>query len=86
MAAVRDILTELRMAPQQACYLGDDLPDLAVLEAVGLGVAVADACTEVRHAAQYVAALGGGAGAVREVVEMILKAQARWDDLIQSYR
>ena len=69
----------------QVCYIGDDLPDLPVVRAVGLGVAVADACAEVREAAHYVTELRGGPGAVRETIEMILKAQGRWDDLIQKY-
>ncbi|MBU4273394.1 MAG: HAD hydrolase family protein [Planctomycetes bacterium] len=86
LAAMQDILGRLRLEPAQVCYIGDDLPDLAAVRAAGLGVAVADACEELRQEADYVAALGGGAGAVREVVEMILKAQARWEDLIQVYR
>jgi 3-deoxy-D-manno-octulosonate 8-phosphate phosphatase (KDO 8-P phosphatase) len=85
-AAVRNILAELQLAPAHVCYLGDDLPDLSVFRIVGLGVAVADACPEVREAAHHVTSHGGGAGAVRETVEMILKAQSRWEDLIQSYR
>jgi YrbI family 3-deoxy-D-manno-octulosonate 8-phosphate phosphatase len=79
------ILAQLRLEPRQACYIGDDLPDLPVMRAVGLGVAVADACGEVREAAHYVSQLRGGDGAVRETIEMILKAQRRWDDLIQKY-
>ncbi len=71
---------------QQVCYLGDDLPDLPVVRALGLGVAVADACAELRQAAHYVTAAAGGGGAVRETVELILKAQHRWDDVIQTYR
>jgi 3-deoxy-D-manno-octulosonate 8-phosphate phosphatase (KDO 8-P phosphatase) len=86
VAAMRGILKELRLSPEQTCYLGDDLPDLPVIRAVGLGVAVADACQELRQAAHYVTSLGGGAGAVRETVELILKAQSRWEDLIQAYR
>jgi 3-deoxy-D-manno-octulosonate 8-phosphate phosphatase (KDO 8-P phosphatase) len=49
-------------------------------------VAVADACAELRQAAHYVTAAPGGAGAVRETVELVLKAQHRWDDVIQTYR
>ena len=85
LAAVRQILAELGLKPQQTCYLGDDLPDLSAVRAVGLGVAVADACSELHQAAHYVTTAGGGAGAVRETVELILKAQRRWDDVIQSY-
>lgn len=86
LATVLEILRELDLAPVQACYIGDDLPDLPAVRTVGLGVAVADACAELREAAHYVTAAAGGAGAVREVVELILKAQGRWQDLIQPYR
>ena len=85
LAALQQILDELGLKPEQTCYLGDDLPDLPPVRAVGLGVAVADACGELRRAAQYVTTAGGGSGAVRETVEMILKAQRRWDDVIQTY-
>ena len=86
LTTARSMLAELGLRPEQACYVGDDLPDLPVALSVGLAVAVADACEELRAAAHYVTRLPGGAGAVRETVEMILKAQRRWEDLIQSYR
>ena len=86
LATTLEILAEHGLTPQQACYIGDDLPDLRAIRAVGLGVAVADACAEVREAAAYVTQVPGGGGAVREVVELILKAQRRWDDVIQAYR
>jgi len=82
---VKEILDELDLSPEQACYLGDDLPDLPAVGYVGLGVAVADACEELRQAAHYVTSKPGGCGAVRETIEMILKAQRRWEDVIQSY-
>ena len=86
LATAMEILVEFGLSPQQACYLGDDLPDVRVIRAVGLGVAVADACAEAREAAAYVTLARGGGGAVREVVELILKAQRRWDDVIQGYK
>lgn len=82
---VKEILGELGLSPEQVCYLGDDLPDLPAVRYVGLGVAVADACEELRRAAHYVTSRPGGAGAVRETVELILKAQRRWEEVIQSY-
>jgi 3-deoxy-D-manno-octulosonate 8-phosphate phosphatase (KDO 8-P phosphatase) len=85
LAALCQILDELGLEPRQACYVGDDLPDLRAIRAAGLGVAVADACQEVRQAALYVTTLTGGSGAVRETIEMILKAQRRWNDAIQAY-
>jgi 3-deoxy-D-manno-octulosonate 8-phosphate phosphatase (KDO 8-P phosphatase) len=85
LATLQQILDELGLQPRQACYIGDDLPDLPAVRAAGLGVAVADACGELRQAAHYVTTLGGGGGAVRETIEMILKAQRRWEDIIQAY-
>jgi 3-deoxy-D-manno-octulosonate 8-phosphate phosphatase (KDO 8-P phosphatase) len=86
LKAMRGILDELRLPASQVCYLGDDLPDMPVVRAAGLGVAVADACAELREEAHYVTAASGGSGAVRETVELILKAQTRWEDLIKTYR
>lgn len=85
LSAVREILAELRLQAEQMCYIGDDLPDLAVVRLAGLGVAVADACAELRQAAHYTTHLPGGHGAVRETIELILKSQRRWEDLIQKY-
>ncbi len=85
LAAAGEILEELGLGLKQLCYIGDDLPDLPVVRAAGLGVAVADAAAELRQAADYVTTAPGGAGAVRETIEMILKTQRRWDDLIQAY-
>jgi YrbI family 3-deoxy-D-manno-octulosonate 8-phosphate phosphatase len=85
LPALRDVMAELKLAPEQVCFIGDDLTDLAPIRNVGLGVAVADAADEVRTAAHHVTRLGGGRGAVRELVETILKAKRRWDDLVQAY-
>ncbi|MDZ7619930.1 MAG: HAD hydrolase family protein [Patescibacteria group bacterium] len=85
LAAVRDVAESLNLTLEQVCYLGDDLPDLPVVAAVGLGVAVADACGELRRAASYVTERPGGTGAVRETIELILQSQRRWGDVVQSY-
>jgi YrbI family 3-deoxy-D-manno-octulosonate 8-phosphate phosphatase len=85
LTTAKQIMTELGLKRHQVCYLGDDLPDLPVVRAVGLGVAVADGCAELRQAAHYVTTAAGGAGAVRETIELILKAQRHWDDVIQTY-
>ncbi|MEX0939154.1 MAG: HAD hydrolase family protein [Pirellulales bacterium] len=85
LIAVQQILDELNLSAEQACYVGDDLNDLPVIRSVGLGVAVADAADEVRQAAHYTTSMDGGRGAVRETVELILKNQHRWDDLIRRY-
>ena len=70
-------LAELKLEPRNLCYIGDDLPDLEVVQRAGLGVAVADACSELREAAGLITRTPGGQGAVREVVERILQAQQR---------
>ncbi len=85
LTATREIMQELGLTPEKVCYIGDDLIDLAAVQFVGLGVAVADACPEVRQAAHLVTSAAGGHGAVRETIEVILKAQKRWDDLVQKY-
>lgn len=82
---VQEIIRDCGLAPEQVCYIGDDLTDLPVIRHVGLGAAVADAVAEVRAAAAYTTQLSGGQGAVRELIEMILKAKSRWDDAIQRY-
>lgn len=83
--AVREIAAALGLALEQVSYLGDDLPDLPAVTAVGFGVAVGNACAELRRAACYVTQLPGGAGAVRETIELILRSQRRWDGVIQNY-
>ncbi len=74
----RSLVDELELALRQVCYIGDDLPDLPVLQAVGLAACPADAAVEVRDAVHLVTHAPGGRGAVREVVEVILKTQGRW--------
>lgn len=85
LAALHRMLSDLGLRPEQACFIGDDLPDLPVVMTVGLGVAVADACAELREAAHYTTTTAGGHGAVRETIEHILKAQQRWSSLVQAY-
>jgi len=85
LPAVKELLRELKLTPSQMCYVGDDLPDLPLLRFAGVGVAVADAAPELREAALYVTQLPGGRGAVREIIEVLLKAKNRWEDLVRSY-
>ena len=79
------ILDELNLTPEQVCYIGDDLTDLALLETVGLSASVSDGAPEVRNSVHLVTKSPGGVGAIRELVEAILKGQKRWDELLQSY-
>jgi 3-deoxy-D-manno-octulosonate 8-phosphate phosphatase (KDO 8-P phosphatase) len=85
LSATKQVMEQLELEPSQVCYIGDDLPDLPVIHFVGLGIAVADAVPEVREAADAVTKLWGGRGAVREVVEALLKSKQRWHDLIRKY-
>jgi YrbI family 3-deoxy-D-manno-octulosonate 8-phosphate phosphatase len=86
LTAVREILDELKLEPSEACYVGDDLPDLAAIRYVGLGVAVADACDEVRQAAAHRTQAVGGDGAVRELIELVLKSQGKWMQVVRMYQ
>ncbi len=83
--AFADTLAQAQVTNDEVAFVGDDLTDLPLMVQSGLAVAVADAVAEVRAHAHYVTKAKGGTGAVREVVELILKAQGRWDDLVESY-
>jgi 3-deoxy-D-manno-octulosonate 8-phosphate phosphatase (KDO 8-P phosphatase) len=82
LVALETILTEAGVTADECCFIGDDLGDVGVMRQVGLAVAVADAADNTKAAAHYVTTLNGGKGAVREVIELILKAQGRWDEVI----
>lgn len=82
LVALEAVLTEGEVTADECCFIGDDLGDVGVMRQVGLAVAVADAADDTKVAAHYVTTLAGGAGAVREVIELILKAQGRWDEVI----
>jgi 3-deoxy-D-manno-octulosonate 8-phosphate phosphatase (KDO 8-P phosphatase) len=81
----RKLLAALKLEPRQVCYVGDDLLDLPVLRAAGLAACPADAVAEVRAVAQLVTEAPGGRGAVREVVETVLRNQGGWNDLVGRY-
>jgi len=80
LPAAIDVMKQCGVEPSQVCYIGDDLPDLAVMRHVALGVAPADASPEVRQAAKWVLRSSGGAGCVRELVERLLKSKSRWEE------
>ena len=83
--AFADVLAQAGVANAEVAYIGDDLNDIPLMLQSGLGVAVADAALETRERAHYVTEALGGFGAVREVIELILKSQDRWDDLIKDF-
>jgi 3-deoxy-D-manno-octulosonate 8-phosphate phosphatase (KDO 8-P phosphatase) len=79
------LLLEAQVDESEVAFIGDDLADIPLLRRAELAVAVADAVVETRAVAHYVTQLPGGQGAVREVVELILKAQGRWHELVEDY-
>lgn len=80
------LLEECRLRADQICYMGDDLPDLPILRMAGLSACPADAAVEVLAEAHVVSTAGGGRGAVREVIELILKHQDVRHDLVEHHR
>ena len=85
LEAYEALKERLGLQDEQIAYVGDDLPDLPVMRKVGLSVAVANARPEVLAAADLITETPGGEGAVREVAELILKAQGKWDDIMARY-
>lgn len=85
MIPFRRILRRFRVAPEEACFIGDDLIDLPVLKRVGLAVSVPNAVQEVRSCAHYITSVPGGRGAVREICDMILKSQGKWELATSKY-
>jgi YrbI family 3-deoxy-D-manno-octulosonate 8-phosphate phosphatase len=85
LAEVQAIATAMGLRPDEIAYVGDDLPDVPTIRYSGLGIAVADAPEEVREAADYVTSVPGGRGAVREVVELMLKNTGRWETAVRKY-
>jgi 3-deoxy-D-manno-octulosonate 8-phosphate phosphatase (KDO 8-P phosphatase) len=79
------IADSLLLEDEQVAYMGDDVLDLPVLVRVGLAAAPADAVEAVRSRVHWVSRCQGGAGAARELIELILRAQGRWDPLVASY-
>jgi 3-deoxy-D-manno-octulosonate 8-phosphate phosphatase (KDO 8-P phosphatase) len=85
LPAYRKLLEEAGLADAEVCYIGDDLPDIPPMRVAGLPVAPADATAEVKKFAAYVTTAPGGRGAVREVADLLLKAQGKWDTLMARY-
>lgn len=85
LKAFDEILDRLKLAPDQAAYMGDDIIDLPVMKRSGFSATVPDAADEVRERADYVSKKPGGGGAAREVCELILKAQDKWEEALSPY-
>jgi len=80
-----EVLAEMALAPDQVAVVGDDLTDVPMARVCGFSVAVADAVEELKSVASYTTKLPGGAGCVREVVELILKAAGKWPGILKRY-
>lgn len=82
---LEQILADAKIEAGAVAYAGDDLTDVVILRRVGLAIATANARDEVKRAAHYVTGACGGRGAIREVAELLLKAQNRWGEILQHY-
>ena len=85
LPALKKLLEQIGLSPEKVAYVGDDLPDLPAIRYAGFGVAVANAVDEVKQHADYVTTRPGGNGAVREVIEYILKNAGKWEQLMKRY-
>lgn len=83
--AFAEIVADAGLTNDEVAFAGDDLTDIPLMAKCGLALAVADGAAETRAHAHYVTQARGGCGAVREMVELILKSQGRWDDLLKHY-
>ena len=82
MTAFEECMQKAGVTAEETAYMGDDLPDLPLALRAGLSVAVADAAAELKAACHFVTTARGGEGSAREVIELILKAQGRWEEAI----
>ncbi|MGB7347819.1 MAG: HAD-IIIA family hydrolase [Pirellulaceae bacterium] len=82
--AAQSMLDSIGCRPDQVCYIGDDLPDVPIMKSVGLAVAPADAANDARDNAHWILQSSGGQGAVRELVERLLRAQNKWEAHVPS--
>ena len=85
LAAYETFLKRFRLAHEQVCAIGDDMMDLPILRRAGLAVAVPNAVEEVKAVCHYVTSRSGGRGAVREVIDFILKTKGLWEEAVRPY-
>jgi len=82
---LEQILQDSRIPAEEVAYIGDDLTDIVIMKRVGFGVAVGNARPEVKRAADFVTTAVGGSGAVREVIELMLRAKGEWAGILKHY-
>ncbi|MBR2367905.1 MAG: HAD hydrolase family protein [Alistipes sp.] len=78
ISAIKEFMADNGLSAEEVIYMGDDIPDLECMQIVGVPVCPADACMEVIEASRYVSEYNGGQGAVRDIVEQVLRVQGRW--------
>ena len=79
-----EILTKYHVTPEKICYVGDDIADLGMMKKVGLPIAVANATPVIKDIASYITEKPGGSGAVREVTDLILKVQGKFEEALKA--
>ena len=82
IAAFEECMQKAGVTEEETAYMGDDLPDIPLAERAGLAVAVADAAVELKAVCHFTTNAPGGRGSAREVIELILKAQGRWEEAV----
>ena len=82
---LEEILKDCAITPDEVAYIGDDFTDVVIMKRVGFGIATANARPEVKQSAHMTTTAPGGQGAVREVIELIMKAQGFWDEILKKY-
>ncbi len=85
LAGYERVLSETRVTDEEVAYMGDDIVDLAVLARAGLSACPSDSVAEVRARVDWVSRYDGGSGAVRELIELVLRVQQRWDGIVSAY-
>lgn len=85
LPAFQRILDRHGLRMEDAAFVGDDFPDMGIMRAVGLPIAVSNAVSEIKAMAQIRLTREGGRGAVRECAELLLKARGEWDDIVERY-
>jgi 3-deoxy-D-manno-octulosonate 8-phosphate phosphatase (KDO 8-P phosphatase) len=84
LPVIETMLGDMNCDPSSVCYIGDDLPDIPVMQHVALSVAPADAASDVVRAANWVLGNSGGQGVLRELIERLLRSKQRWEELLPS--
>jgi 3-deoxy-D-manno-octulosonate 8-phosphate phosphatase (KDO 8-P phosphatase) len=82
---LEEILADAKIDAAEVAYIGDDLTDVVIMRRVGLAIATANARPEVKGVAHHVTQAAGGEGAVREVVELLLRARGQWEEILRHY-